>query len=215
MCFICAEHKTRPTFYLSSKNKWLVVGLKFTQSPTSFLGLASDTLNSSLTGTPSSWKLRNLQKKTSPTRKKNIIQQSTWALNVTKLCTAQDAGLFLFFYLEFVDRQYLKNTGYCHTSGDDNWDSIYWSYLSLDHHEYKIQLEKVLDNVGIIKLENQDYFKPIQPYKIDNYVKDANFSFFGWIQSCFLFDPVWGRWWRTGPAFLEEDVQDIKFKNFW
>ena len=107
--------------------------------------------------------------------------------------------------MEFLDRQYLKNIGYRHTTKKDDWDSIYWSYLQIDRQEYSIFLEKVLDDAGIIQLEDRDYTKPILPFEIDDYIKDANNYFFAWLQFRFLFNSNWGRWWKDNQEYLEEE----------
>ena len=53
---------------------------------------------------------------------------------------------FIFdFYLEFTDRQYLKNIGY-RRSGKENWADIYAEYIDLPFVQADPNLETVIQN---------------------------------------------------------------------
>ena len=116
---------------------------------------------------------------------------------------------FIFdFYIEFTDRQYLKNTGY-RRSGKEDWFDVYAEYLQTQHVGYDSRLEKVV-------LENKQFGfvtnlvrDPVQDEDLEIYAADANEYFLPHIKEKFPFEPDWGHWWKShfsSPEILEIDL---------
>ena len=98
---------------------------------------------------------------------------------------------FIFdLYLEFVDRQYLKNIGYRRSSGGaseiEGWDSLYWSYLNTDCVFNDFWLDHVLLDAKIVdfpEAQDRSGIPAVTEKDLKDYKGDSKDQFLGYIEA--------------------------------
>ena len=94
-------------------------------------------------------------------------------------------------YLEFLDRQYAKRTGYRrYREGDFNFDFCYKDFLhSVDYNDHW-ELEPV------IKESEGHISKPVCDFYKKAYIRHSVDYFFPFLADSYFFLPDWGLWWE-------------------
>lgn len=107
--------------------------------------------------------------------------------------------------MEFVDRQYAKNTGYKHYWEEDFiFDLCYKNFLD------QVDLDEHWQLREVIKKVNRFVQEPVTEFLCKHYVKNLLECFYPFLSKKIKFLPNWGLWWAQENGL----IYNKKYKKY-